>query len=309
MIENFTYLAAQYLQALAVQGYSKRTLESKNWLLNYFITYCAERDIDKPEQVSQAIGLRYQKHVHLCKKEDGKPLAIGTQRSRMNEIKLWFRWLVKAGFLPFSCLEEIALPKPPKQLPKTIFNVEEVEKLMQQPNLGTLVGLRDRAMMEVLYSSAIRRNELINLDLNDVDLSRGWLMVRQGKGAKDRMVPIGERAVFWVERYLKDARPALMKCITESALFLSKRGLRLHHTTFACDLQQYKKASGIQKSGSCHAFRHSTATLMLENGADIRHIQALLGHECLSTTQIYTQVAIKHLKEVHQKTHPGARLA
>jgi integrase/recombinase XerD len=309
MIENLQTLSEKYLEGLAVQGYSPRTCDSKRWLLNYFIVYCSERDIEQAEQVTKVLALRYQKHVYLTKKEDGSPLLISTQRSRMNEIKLWFRWLAKAGFLPFSCLEEIALPKLPKQLPKAILNVEEVEKLMAQPDLSTAVGLRDRAMMEVLYSTAIRRRELIQLQQNDVDIERGWLMVRLGKGAKDRVVPIGERAIFWLERYLKDARPELMKLISEQALFISGRGLRLHHTTLGCSMLRYKQASGITKSGSCHAFRHTTATLMLENGADIRHIQAMLGHECLSTTQIYTQVAIKHLKEVHQKTHPGEQLS
>jgi len=288
-----------------VRGYSPRTLAAKRWLLNYFIAYCAERDVHHAQHVDKVLLLRYQQYVHHARKEDGKPLSIATQRHRVGEIQLWFAWLVEAGHLPYTRLSEVLLPKLPKTLPKAVLNVPEIDKLMAQVCLDTPTGLRDRAMMEVLYSSAIRRRELLNLSLSDIDTHRGWLLVREGKGGKDRVVPIGQRALDWVAQYLHDARPLLVKYVTEPALFISMKGRVIHHTTFTAKLKEYTRAAGISKAGGCHAFRHSAATLMLENGADIRHIQAMLGHECLSTTQIYTQVAIGHLKDVHKKTHPG----
>jgi integrase/recombinase XerD len=302
---TLTEHTAQYLSALSVRGYSPRTLAAKRWLLNYFIAYCAERDVHHAQHVDKVLLLRYQQHVHHARKEDGKPLSIATQRHRVAEIQLWFAWLVEAGYLPYTRLSEVLLPKLPKTLPKAILSLPEIDKLMAQVCLDTPTGLRDRTMMEVLYSSAIRRGELLNLILSDIDSHRGWLLVRQGKGGKDRVVPIGQRALNWVAQYLHDARPLLVKYVTEPALFISMKGRVIHHTTFTAKLKEYTRAAGISKAGGCHAFRHSAATLMLENGADIRHIQAMLGHECLSTTQIYTQVAIGHLKDVHKKTHPG----
>ncbi|WP_088213132.1 site-specific tyrosine recombinase XerC [Shewanella sp. Shew256] len=302
---TLTEHSSLYLSAFSVRGYSPRTLAAKRWLLNYFIDYCGERDIHHAQHVDKALLLRYQQHVHHTRKDDGKPLSIATQRHRVGEIQLWFVWLVEAGHLPYTRLGEVVLPKLPKTLPKAVLSVPEIDKLMAQVCLDTPTGLRDRTMMEVLYSCAIRRRELLNLTLSDIDTHRGWLLVREGKGGKDRVVPIGQRALDWVAQYLHDARPLLAKYVTEQALFISMKGRTIHHTTFTAKLKEYTRAAGISKAGGCHAFRHSAATLMLENGADIRHIQAMLGHECLSTTQIYTQVAIGHLKDVHKKTHPG----
>lgn len=297
--------AEHYLLALSARGYSPRTLAGKRWLLDYFIDYCAQRDIHHIQQVDKALLLRYQQHVHHQRKEDGKPLSIATQRHRVAEIQLWFAWLVEAGHLPYTRLGEVVLPKLPKTLPKAVLSVPEIDQLMTQACLDTPTGLRDRTMMEVLYSSAIRRRELLSLALSDIDMHRGWLLVRQGKGSKDRVVPIGQQAIEWVSRYLNDARPLLAKYVSEQALFISVKGRAIHHTTFSKKLKEYTQAAGITRTSGCHAFRHSTATLMLEHGADIRHIQAMLGHESLSTTQIYTQVAIGHLKDVHNRTHPG----
>lgn len=299
--------AHQYLKALSARGYSPRTLTAKRWLLNYFIDYCNERDIHHAQYVDKALLLRYQQHVHHLRKDDGAALSISTQRHRVAEIQLWFAWLVEAGYLPYTRLSEVVLPKLPKTLPKAVLSVPDIDKLMAQVCLDTPTGLRDRTMMEVLYSCAIRRRELLGLTLSDIDMHRGWLLVREGKGGKDRVVPIGQRAIDWVTQYLNDARPLLAKYVAEQALFISMKGTPLHHTTFTAKLKEYNRAAGITKTSGCHAFRHSAATLMLENGADIRHIQAMLGHECLSTTQIYTKVAIGHLKDVHKKTHPGAQ--
>lgn len=307
MIETLSGLSVGYLSALSVRGYSPRTLQAKRWLLTYFIDYCHERDIHQARFVDKAMLLRYQTHVHHVRKDDGRALSIATQRHRVAEIQLWFAWLVEAGHLPYTRLSEVVLPKLPKTLPKSVMSVPDIDKLMAQVCLDTPTGLRDRTIMEVLYSCAIRRRELLNLTLSDIDNHRGWLLVRQGKGGKDRVVPIGQRALDWLAQYLHDARPLLAKYVAEPALFISMRGTALHHTTLSSKLKEYTRAAGISKASGCHAFRHSAATLMLENGADIRHIQAMLGHECLSTTQIYTQVAIGHLKDVHKKTHPGAQ--
>jgi integrase/recombinase XerD len=163
--------------------------------------------------------------------------------------------------------------------------------------------------VETLYSTGMRRMEVVGLTVYDVDLERGTVMIRLGKGGKDRMVPIGERALSWIERYLEEVRPELLVPPDDGHLFLSHRGrpFTLKGMTMLC--HRLVKASGVGKAGSCHIFRHTCATLMLERGADIRFIQEMLGHRDISSTQIYTHVSIKQLKEVHAATHPTARLS
>ncbi len=307
-VEGFGVLGEKYFESLAVANCSPQTIEGKRFMLRLFANWCESRDISRPEGLTRTLAERYQRHLHYHRKEDGKPLGIGSQRQRVSAVKMFYRWLVKAGNLSHSVIEMLELPKSQQQLPKAILSEKEVETVLNQADLGTATGLRDRAMMETLYSTGMRRAECLNLKLHDIDGSRGLVRITLGKGQKDRIIPIGKRALYWIERYLLDARLELMKQVTEPTLFLSMQGRALHPGTVTKRLGEYIKQSGIEKPGSVHIFRHTTATLMLENGADIRHIQALLGHADLSTTQIYTQVAITHLKAVHEKTHP-AKLA
>jgi integrase/recombinase XerD len=160
----------------------------------------------------------------------------------------------------------------------------------------------------VFYSTGVRRFELIKLKLYDVDAERGTLVVREGKGKKDRMVPIGERAAAWVAKYLEDGRPSLAVEPDDGTLFLTVEGAPFTPNRLTQMVRGYVNAAGVGKKGACHLFRHTMATLMLEGGADIRFIQQMLGHAKLETTQIYTQVSIRKLKEIHAATHPGARL-
>jgi len=163
----------------------------------------------------------------------------------------------------------------------------KAEQVLAQPDLADPVGLRDRAILETFYSTGMRRRELAQLELYDLDCERRTVMVRQGKGKKDRMVPIGKRALAWIEKYLAESRPLLQTDHREPALFLSSLGLPLEPDSLTEYVRDYEAKANTGKTGSCHLFRHTMATLMLENGADIRFIQAMLGHAELSTTQIY----------------------
>ena len=155
----------------------------------------------------------------------------------------------------------------------------------------------------------MRRAELSQLDVYDVDFERGWLTVREGKGGKDRVVPVGERAVAWLRRYLEEVRPGLIAYPDEKAVFVTATGVRFTPDGLGNRVAKVLAASGVRKRyGSCHIFRHTMATLMLENGADVRYIQEMLGHAKLTTTQVYTRVSIQKLKEIHAATHPSARL-
>jgi len=160
-------------------------------------------------------------------------------------------------------------------------------------------------MLETLYSTGIRRMELINLCLYDLDVDRGTLMVRQGKGKKDRVVPIGDRAAQWIEKYIHEVRHKLVVDPQNVTLFLTHRGEEFNPNQLTLLVRQYIEAANIGKTGSCHLFRHTMATLLLEAGADVRFIQAMLGHASIETIQIYTRVSIRKLKEIHDAMHPA----
>jgi integrase/recombinase XerD len=225
----------------------------------------------------------------------------------LKEIRQFFQWLAKQNFIPFNPAADLELPKVPRQLPKAVLSIDEVERILQQPDVTTPLGLRDRAIFEVLYSTGIRRKEVCRVRLDHIYVDRQVLFVSLGKGQKDRYVPIGLRALTWIARYVQQSRPQLSLDLTEQTLFLTVDGTPLHPDSLTEYGRRYLKGAGVEKPGACHIFRHTMATLMHDNGADIRTIQAILGHESLDTTQVYTRVGLKKLLETHSQTHPAER--
>jgi len=260
------------------------------------------------EEITRPVLLRYQRTLFHYRKANGEPLSWSSQQGRMVSLRSFFRWATMESYLLYNPASELVLPRRPHRLPKAVLSVEEVEAVLRQPDVGTVRGLRDRAILEVLYSTGIRRMEVVGLEVFDVDHKQGLARIRHGKGKKERIVPIGGRACAWVNQYLSDSRRQLVVDPAEPSLFVSDHGRRFHPQFLSRIVRSHVERAGIEKAGSCHLFRHTVATLMLENGADIRFIQQLLGHAEISTTQIYTQVSVKALKEVHERTHPGAGL-
>ena len=213
--------------------------------------------------------------------------------------------VARQHYLLHNPASEIELPRLEHRLPKHVLSVQEMEQVLAQPAIHDPLGLRDRAMLETLYSTGMRRMELIHLKIFDLDTDRGMLTIRQGKGKKDRVIPIGERAAAWVEKYLREVRPNLVTEPDDRTVFLSNAGEPFCLDHLSNLVRDYVDKANIGKRGACHLFRHSMATLMLENGADIRFIQQMLGHADLNTTQIYTHVSIRKLKEIHTATHPA----
>lgn len=300
---------ARFLTSLAVRNYSPATIEDRRHGLSAFILWCAERGLERPNEVTKPVLERYQRHLYYHRKSNGEPLSFRTQAQRMIPIRAWFKWLARENHILSNPASELELPRPERRLPALVLTADEADAVMAVPDTGAPLGLRDRAVLELLYATAIRRGELIALTLFDVDYARSTLIVRQGKGNKDRVVPIGERAKVWLSAYRDQVRPGLVVGRDPSILFLSRDGRPLEAKRLSEKVRGYIAAAGVGKPGSCHLFRHTAATLMLEGGADIRFIQALLGHESLETTQIYTRVSIAKLAEIHAATHPGARLA
>jgi integrase/recombinase XerD len=273
--------------------------------LRGFIAWCEERSLTKPHNITKPIIERYQRYLFLYRQPNGKPLSAGSQHTRITAVKALFQWLARQNYILYNPASDVELPRVGKRLPKHVLSVKEVEQVLAMPDLETPMGIRDRTMMETLYSTGIRRMELINLQCFDIDADRGIAVIRQGKGKKDRVVPIGERALAWIAKYLEDVRPELSTGVDHSTLFLTNTGEAFSARRLTQVIRDYIEAAKLGKIGSCHLFRHTMATLMLENGADVRFIQAILGHADLSTTQIYTQVSIRALKEIHSATHPG----
>jgi integrase/recombinase XerD len=300
---------SEFLEWMRVKNYSERTVGNRELYLGYFIQWAEERGITRPAEVTKPILERYQRYLyHYRKPKDGRPLSFKSQYGRLVPVRAFFKWLTRHNHILYNPASELELPKLEKRLPKHVLTQSEAEQVLMSTNVGNSMGIRDRAILETLYSTGMRRMELIGLNLYDLDVERGTIMVRQGKGKKDRMIPIGDRAVAWCEKYLYDVRPGLVTPPDEGVLFLTSLGESFTPNRLTQLVRTYVNAADIGKKGACHLFRHTMATLMLENGADIRFIQQMLGHADLSTTQIYTQVSIRQLKEIHRATHP-ARLS
>lgn len=298
-------LIPRYLAAAAAEGYAASTLDSRRRHLAHFTTWCDARGLVSADQLTPAILERYRLTLFHQRQPDGSPLTWATQAAKLTAVRMLLAWAARAKWITVNPAADLALPKLPKRLPRAVLSVSEAERVLAQPDVTTALGLRDRAILEVLYSTGVRRHELIGLDGTDVDVERGLVFVREGKGKKDRLVPIGERAIQWTMRYLDQVRSRLVRDSTCTALFLTRHGTRLKPQRLTSRLHRYLVASGVAKPGSCHVWRHTAATLMHEGGADIRDLQELLGHAQLSTTELYTHVSIARLQAVHARTHPA----
>jgi len=300
--------AADFLDALRTRNYAKATITGREFALRHFAVWCEERSLLRSQDITRPILERYQHHLFVRRKANGQPLSWTSQSGQLVTLRLFFRWLMRSGRIEANPASELELPRQPQRLPRDVLTADEVEQVLAQANVLQPLGLRDRAIMEVLYSTGMRRTEVTRLVVWDVDASRQTLFIREGKGRKDRVVPLGERALFWLDRYRSEVRPLLLWERGEEHLFLSMRGEPLDADSIGSTIAAYIEKAQLGKRGGCHLFRHTCATLMLEGGADVRYVQEMLGHAKLETTAIYTRVAISKLRQVHAATHPGARL-
>lgn len=305
--DSLSAWARRYVEALTVQHRSVNDVRTRRSKLAHFHAWCRERGIERPEQVTHAHMARFQAHLFRYRKLDGQPLTINGQRITLFTIEMFFRWLVRQGVVESNPAADLELPKRTEDLREPL-TLAEMEAVLALPDIATANGLRDRAVLEVFYATGIRRVELVNLWLTDIDRERGTLHVRLGKGRKDRFVPLGERALAWVDKYEREARPALAGDPAVRHLFVNRYGQPLSPDGLSWCVRHYFGQAGIGKRGACHLFRHTMATAMLDNGADIRHVQEILGHSQITSTQRYTHVSIARLKAVHAATHPAARL-
>jgi len=222
--KSFDLFLHQYLQHLAVKGFSENTLRVRRVHMEMFLKWCLRNRISAPTRVTRTSLEAYQRYLFQYKKKDGQPLAVASQHSRLAPLKVWFKWLTHRKYILRDPAAELELPRVGYKLPN-VMNKEEVERVLSQPKIEVPLGIRDRAMLELLYSSGLRRMELLHLKLYDVDQKHGLITVREGKGKRDRVVPIGDRALAWLDMYLNSLRPEIVRQPDNGIVFLTSNGV------------------------------------------------------------------------------------
>lgn len=312
-------LVEAYVSALCAAGSRPGTLRLRRVFLSRFVAWLSERRIRDLRHVGPEDLLAYQRHLvtyrYRRSKAEGtppKPLASRSRWDAMAAVCRLFRWLVASRFLVADPSASIQLGQRKRFSPVNVLTEEEAARLLAVPDTRTLIGLRDRALLELLYSSGLRRAEASVLDVTDVDLVNGTVLVRCGKGGKDRLVPLGKNAAEAVRRYLEKARPLLARKPGLMALFLvadrcGQTGNRLSGVAIKYRIALLARSAGIERRVTPHALRHSLATHLLRAGADVRHVQAILGHARVDTTEAYTHLVIGDLARAHARSHPRGR--
>ena len=288
-----------YLHYLKVErGLSENTIASYGIDLKLFLEYLRENEIPSFKQVNKEVIVNY------MQSEKNNNKANSSILRSVSSLRKFFQYLAQEKIIEKDPMLLIDTPKKKQHLPQ-VLTKEEVEKLLRSPNTGQVLGLRDRAMLELMYATGLRISEIINLKLEDLHLTMGTLQTL-GKGHKERIVPVGDEAIKWINRYLEEARPKLLKQKRSNYLFLNFHGNNLTRQGVWKNLKAEVRKAGIQKNITPHTLRHSFATHILENGADLRIVQELLGHADISTTQIYTHLSNKQLADIYNRAHPRA---
>jgi integrase/recombinase XerD len=307
MTETLDVEAGRYLDHLAVErGLSANTLAAYRRDLRRYVGFLERRGITQPGEVDETAIRSFVASVSASTHGDEERPYRATSVARMlSSVRSFHRFLLRDGITARDPATGVAQPKLPRQLPHPL-TVDETRRLLEAPDPGTPAGLRDRAILELLYGAGLRISELTALDVDDLDLDGGAVRV-MGKGGKEREVPLGRFAREAVDAYLTRGRPALAAPTSRGALFLNARGGRLTRQSGNRLLAAHVRTAGIESRVTPHSLRHSFATHLLEGGADVRVVQELLGHASVATTQIYTLVTEEHLREVYYTAHPRAR--
>lgn len=288
-------LADQFIYYLRVErGLSDNTVQAYSRDLSRFFHFLETKSLT-PLEVQQA-------HIADYLIMLGHEISARSVHRNTSAIKMFFRFLVSEGRIKTSPARILETPKLSMRLPG-ILSLSEVDRLLSEPDPSTPRGLRDRAMLEIIYATGLRVSELVNLKISNIDLETGYIRT-VGKGSKERIVPIGEKAREALKEYLKQGRPEIAKRINTPYLFLNYRRGTITRQGFWKIIKKYGKDAGIKKKITPHCMRHSFASHLLEAGADLRSVQVMLGHADIATTQIYTHVTRKRLKELHGKFHP-----
>ncbi|AIL32992.1 site-specific tyrosine recombinase XerD [Basilea psittacipulmonis] len=281
------------------EGLSDNTLQSYRRDLKMYAQWLNNQKppLD-PNHVNKA-------HLHAYVQSCFEQCKTSTLNRRISTLKRYYTWALREKLISNDPCIDLSSAKPAARFPKTL-SEQQVESLIQAPDTATSFGLRDRAMLEVLYATGLRVSELVSLKLFQLNLHDGVIRVIMGKGGKDRLVPLGQEAIYWLTQYLQDSRPVLLNQQVNDDLFIGSRNHAMTRQGFWHIIKKYAVMAGIHAPISPHVLRHAFATHLLNHGADLRVVQMLLGHSSISTTQIYTHIARERLKSLHQQHHPRA---
>jgi len=308
-IEGWDEALTAYAASATARGDSRRSVAGRSSVLRRFGAWCEAQALIRPTTVARPHLVAYQVALAAHRSRTGAPLHPATRRNHLTALRVFFRWLKRSGRSLVDPAADLELPRVVRPLPRGILTAQDLVALRVAIRLARRNRLRDRAILETLYATGVRREECVRLTLGDLDTQHQSLTVRRGKGGRQRVVPIAPVALGWIAAYRRrlarlGGEPSSAMC----PLFEGRRNRPLSAKHLSDRFRALLDAAGIDKPGACHLFRHAMATHMLDNGADIRFIQAMLGHADISTTIIYTHVSIRGLAEVYRRTHPSARI-
>jgi len=304
---SFEDVLAAYVNELRVRNYGASSCKQAALVLPRFFAFLKECRLPDVRAITEEHVVAWAKHLQTCTNRHGEPLSPHTRRSYLVLLQRFFRFLDRRGLILSNPMLDVAMPKVEK-LPRVVLSHSQAQRLIEAPSPFTPVGKRDRALLELLYGAGLRVSECARLELRDVDLGKGTLFVRQGKGKKDRIVPFAGQAAAAIDLYLREGRPAFTRSARQQALFISSTsGKAMGSDSIQLVVREHAKAAGLKVAVSPHILRHTYATHLIQGGADVRHVQKLLGHACLQSTTIYTRVFPKDLAKMVEKAHPRER--
>ncbi len=300
-------LINDYIKYLHVLGRSFYTIRDAGFVLRSFTRFLEEEKVFSVTDLTSEVLEEYRQDIAFSLTAKGTPISHRTQSKRLGTVKGFTRYLKEQDYIISDPGKRIRLPKCPKTLPRVIMDKKDIKKILNAPDIQTNSGYRNRIILELLYDTAIRRLEVATIKIADLDLNSGYIHVR-GKGNKDRVVPVSKRVCDLLTSYTKFVRPSFIHSKDTGHLILNRWGNPIDPIGIWAIVKRCAVLAGIKKNVTTHTFRHTCATHMLRNGAPIRHLQEMLGHESLNSTQIYTRVTINDLKAIHSKYHPGETL-
>jgi integrase/recombinase XerD len=296
-----------YLRHLKAIGRADRTILDVGYDMRPFMRFLKEENISSLDELTPEVMAEYQQELAFRVTAKGTLLSLRSQGQLMGVAKGFTRFLKQKDYLLHDPGDKIKLPRKPKTLPKAILNEEEIRRLIAAPDTRNNTGYRNRVILEILYDTAVRRSEISNIKLCDLDLNAGFIRIH-GKGNKERVVPLSQRVCALVKNYILAVRPSFVNGRDDGSLIVNRWGKRMGGSGVWAVVKRCALLAGIKKNITTHGLRHTCATHMLKNGAPVRYLQEMLGHESLESTQIYTRVTIADLKKIHARYHPGEKM-
>ena len=298
---------AAFADDLTLRNYSPRTASDYGYSLRSLATFLDQRAIADVAAITAENLADFQRWLYHQPTKHGAARGVCNQNAVLAAVRSFFRFLRREGYVTRDPAAELEYAKEPRRLPRNILTPQEAKRILDAADASTALGQRDRTILEVLYATGLRRNELRHLKPADIDREQGLLRVNDGKGGADRVVPLGAIAARFLETYANAIRPGLLRGAACEWLFLSYTGKQIDPNTLNSIVRKYARAARVKKPVTCHTWRHSCATHLVQNNANVRHVQEMLGHRSLATTERYLRLTIADLKAAHQRCHPRER--